>query len=442
MREEKILVLGAGPAGLAFASRFGKGAIVLEKAGEVGGLSRSITIRDGVFDVGGHSFHTPHPEVLDLVQTLMAGKWHEQLRDARVWVGGQLLPYPFQRHFERLGDKGIVAECAGFQADPELVAQSRDFEEWIGHRFGAGVARHFMLPYNRKLWARDLKGINCQWVGERVAASGQPQPGPEPGPAPGRRPLQSESMVAYPAAGGFGAIFQALAARCHQIELNEQVLHIDLAARTLRTASGRIWPWEKIVSTMPLPELLASLSHCPPPLLAAANRLQAVSLKVLLLLARLRASAPPQRIYLPTPEPPPHKIAFNHTSSPHLLGRDNHAITCEISYSPNKPAPPSEELLAKTRAWLIAHGYINGAEDILAWEVIDVPHGYPVYCHARKEILAAILPFLGGSGIYSIGRFGSWNYANSDECIRQGLSLASSLIPRPSGDHHYHPCPD
>ena len=60
-------MLGAGPAGLAFAYRYGRGAVVLERSREVGGLSRSIEIDDGIFDIGGHSFHTPHEEVRDLV---------------------------------------------------------------------------------------------------------------------------------------------------------------------------------------------------------------------------------------------------------------------------------------------------------------------------------------------------------------------------------------
>jgi UDP-galactopyranose mutase len=419
------LVLGAGPAGLAFAHRYGRGAVVLEKSLEVGGLSRSIEIEDGVFDVGGHSFHTAHPEVRDLVHSLMNGALHEQPRDARVWVGGQLIAYPFQQHFETLDDKAIVADCRGHDADAELVARSANFEEWIFRRFGNGVARHFMLPYNSKLWARDLQDMSCDWVVERVATDTVAPP--MAAAVPARRPLQSDSRVAYPAEGGFGAIFVALAARCDRIELGEEVTRIDPAERTVHTASGRVWAWERIVSTIALPQLLRCIGDCPERIVDRASMLHAVSLKILLILARLRDKRVPQRVYISDPAVPPHKVAFNHTSSASLSERANHAIMCEVSYSPGKPPRPDAELLARTVDWLVANRFIASAADVVTSRVVDVPYGYPVPTHAKPAIISEIRRYLEALDIHTIGRFGSWTYANSDECMRQGLELGSRL---------------
>jgi protoporphyrinogen oxidase len=420
------LVLGAGPAGLAFAHRFGRGAVVLEKSREVGGLSRSIEIEDGVFDLGGHSFHTPHQEVRDLVHSLMNGALHEQPRDARVWASGQLIPYPFQQHFAMLDNREIVEDCRGHDVDAALVARSANFEEWVVRRFGNGVARNFMLPYNKKLWACDLAQMSCEWVVERVAAA-PVDPGIDAAAVPARRALQSDSRVAYPAEGGFGAIFVALAARCGRIELGEEVVRIDLANRNVHTSSGRIWPWERIVSTMPLPHLLARMSECPGPLVERASMLRAVSLKILLLLARLRDKRVPQRIYISDPAIPPHKVAFNHTSSTSLSERRHHAIMCEVSYSPGKPARSDAELLNGTVDWLVAGGFIASADHIVTQRIVDVPFGYPVPTQARAEIIAEITRYLEMQNIHSIGRFGSWCYANSDECMRQGLELGNRL---------------
>jgi protoporphyrinogen oxidase len=424
------LVIGGGPAGLAFAYRYGRGALVLERSREVGGLSRTIEIDDGVFDLGGHSFHTPHPEVRDLVHSLLNGALHEQARDARVWVSGQLVPYPFQQHFGLLHDTSIVEECRGHQVDAALVARSACFEEWIVRRFGNGVARHFMIPYNSKLWAFDLADMSCEWIAERVATA-MPAARPSAGAAPVRRPLQSDSRIAYPAHGGFGAIFDALAARCEHIELGEEVVRIDGSSRRVHTRSGRTWPWDRIVSTMPLPRLLACLDDCPDGILEQASRLQAVSLKILLILARLRDRDVPQRVYLADPAIPPHKVAFNHTSSPNLAGRRNHAIMCEVSYSSRKPARPDSELLNETVDWLVASRFIESAESVVTQSVVDVPYGYPIPTHARAEAVSRIKRYLEGLRIHSIGRFGSWDYANSDECIRQGLDLGGQLLEPP-----------
>ena len=420
------LVLGAGPAGLAFAYRYGRDAIVLEKSREVGGLSRSIEIEDGVFDIGGHCFHTPHREVLALVRGLLKEEWHEQPRDARVWVSGQLIPYPFQRHFELLNNQAIVDDCRGHVVDAVSVAGSGNYEEWIFRRFGNGVAKNFMLPYNSKQWACDLKDMSCEWVIERVVTDAVGHGGATTSD-PVRRPLQSDSRVAYPAKGGFGAIFVALAAQCHRIEFDEEVVRIDLAKRTVHTAAGRIWPWERIVSTMPIPMLLRCIEGCPDRIVELGSMLRVVSLKILLVLARLRDERVPQRVYISDPTIPPHKVAFNHTSSPSLAKRRNHAITFEVSYSPSKPAKPDAVLLDAAMDWLITNRFVESYDGISARKVIDVPYGYPVPTHAMPAIVAQITRYLEQQDIYTIGRFGSWNYANSDEWIQRGMDLARRL---------------
>lgn len=424
-RSAATLIIGAGPAGLGCALRLGKSAVILEQLSEVGGLSRSIEIQDGVFDIGGHSFHTPHENVRSLVLDVMAGRFAEQRRDARVWFGNELIPYPFQAHFTALTDPEIVAACSGHRADPVAVSKSRSFEEWILLRFGKGIAEHFMLPYNRKLWARDLKSMSSEWVIERVAGT-QEQPS-KAGVEQKRKPLQSDSMVGYPTSGGFGEIFKALAARCHHIEFGERVEAISPSRRQLRTSNGRIWDWSNLVSTMPLPILLSKIEDCDPHMIALANTLQCVSLKILLLLIRSRSHDVPQRVYVADPTIFPHKIAFNHTSSLELRQRAHQAICCEISYSPDKPAPPDNVLVENSLKWLVACGYLTSADDLVSQRVIDVGYGYPVYTDVRAAIVEKISGYLRDMRIYTIGRFGAWIYANSDECLRQGLELGDAI---------------
>lgn len=420
--KSNVIVLGAGPAGLAFSHRFGKGATILEKSGNVGGLSRSVNFLDGTFDIGGHSFHTPHQEVHQLVRSLMGSSWVQQSRDARVWVSGEMIPYPFQHHFNKLKSIEVVQDCLDHQANHENANNADNFQDWIQHRFGTGVAEHFMLPYNRKLWARDLTSMTCDWVNQRVATEKKSED-----VAGIRQPLQSDSQVAYPAEGGFGTIFETLADHCHRIELNQDVCRIDLDKHIVQSRSEHSWSWKRIVSTMPLPHLLNVLSNCPPQLKQLASELEAVSLKILMLLIKPAIESPPQRVYISDPEIPAHKVAFNHTSSPSLRERDHHAVMCEVSYSPFKPVANDEYLLNTMGKWLLDAQYISHESDVIETRVIDVPLGYPVNTPNKTAIVSKIQRFLNELDIYSIGRFGAWDYANSDECIRQGLVLADNL---------------
>jgi protoporphyrinogen oxidase len=426
VNRRRALVLGAGPAGLSFAYAYGSRATVLEKTSEVGGLSRSLEIGEGVFDIGGHSFHTPHRSVQDLVSQLMGDSLHEQVRDARVWFEGELIPYPFQHHYQCLRNTGVVESCRDHKPDPSQVSASTNFEEWIQNRFGSGISHHFMFPYNRKLWARDLKSMTCDWVGQRVATDRSIESSSN-NTLTERRPLLSESRVAYPLEGGFGAIFKRLAERCEHIALNQDIVSIDVNERIALSRCGRIWQWDVLVSTVPLPFLLDMITTCPEELRRLAHNLEAVSLKILMLLVRAPTNPVPQRVYVADHRVPPHKIAFNHTSSPELMRRAHHAIICEVSYSSMKPALPDGDIIEQTTNWLVESGLVSTHGAVVTARVIDVPLGYPVNTHAKANTVSTVKSYLKHYDVHTIGRFGAWDYANSDECIRQGLELAHAL---------------
>ena len=180
------------------------------------------------------------------------------------------------------------------------------------------------------------------------------------------------------------------------------------------------------MSTLPLPYLLDILSHCPFELKQLASELEAVSLKILMLLIRPSGELP-QRVYIADPDIPAHKVAFNHTSSPSLSRREHHAVMCEVSYSAFKQIPDDRDLLSLMIQWMIDSDYIKNEEDVVETNLIDVALGYPVNTHNKSSIVSDIKGFLADHGIYTIGRFGAWDYANSDECIRQGLALADEL---------------
>jgi UDP-galactopyranose mutase len=158
-----------------------------------------------------------------------------------------------------------------------------------------------------------------------------------------------------------------------------------------------------------------------------ASTLEALSLRVLMIVVADPLRDAPQRVYISDASIPPHKVAFNHTSSPELRRRPVHAVMCEISHSPYKPLPDNESLERATVDWLIDSGLVPHRSDIARIEHFDTEFGYPVYTHARPAIMEEIRAWLEPKGIFTFGRFGGWDYANSDEFIRQGKELAQRL---------------
>lgn len=417
---ERILILGAGPAGIGAGLALGDAAIVLEGSPDLGGLCRTIELDGAVFDWGGHSFHTHHAAIRDLV--FGALEMYEQTRDARCYFQGELIPYPFQKHFQQLRDPILRAECAaGLQTAPG-GKDATHLEEYFEQRFGPGIARHFLLPYNRKLWGPELSQLAVDWVQERVA---QPADSEPPAPARQRTPLQGDSRVAYPARGGFGEVFRALAGRLSHLQLAQTVMAIHPLRRQLVTARGDVFVWSRIVSTLPIPKLLRLLTDVPAAIHEAASRLRALPLALVLIVVGHPVDTPIQRVYNAGSESPAHKIALNHNSSPFLRSLPQHGILAEVSLTSGKL--DQARLVQQVVQSLQRMGLIRGPEVVRTAQVRLVPLGYPLPTPERGAVVQRIKAWLAHRGIDSIGRFGEWAYINSDEALHRGLCAGEAL---------------
>jgi protoporphyrinogen oxidase len=417
-RAVDTVVIGAGPAGIGAALALGGDAVVLERSRDPGGLSATVTLEGSVFDLGGHSFHTPHAHVRDLV--FGALPMEERRRDAWCHVNGEWIPYPFQQHFEALHDVALVAECREGLRHANGTKAARNFDEHIESRFGPGIARHFMRPYNEKLWGRDLTRLEAAWTSERVAPA-SPAAAGESGK---RAPLRSDERVAYPARGGFGEIFGALAKRIPHLRLGEAVGRIEAGA--VVTQSGERIACRHIVSTLPLPTLLAAIPDVPVALRASVDRLVALPLALVMIALDGRLESLRQRAYSADAAFPGHKIALNHNSSTYLQGLPHHGILVEVSAA-NTPHADDAKLIEEVIAGLGRMGLLESARRVTATRVVRAPLGYPVPTHGRTAIVEEARAWLRERGIETVGRFGEWAYINSDEALHRGLRAGEAI---------------
>jgi len=425
IRDVQALVIGGGPSGLSVAYALQGNTLLLEKESTVGGLCRSIHAGGGVFDIGGHSFHTPYPDVYELVQELMGGRLFYQQRSAWVYTHNSLIPYPFQRYYDHIPDPEVVRACEEGLRNAGGTEDADNFETYILRKFGRGIADHFMLPYNRKLWARDIKKISIEWTAERVAgAKGAQEKFDTQGGQ--RKPLQPDTQVGYPADGGYEEIYRSFVPHIPAVALNQAVVQIDPEAHLAVTSDGSQIHYEFLVSTVPLPVFVRMIAGIDASVIDLADQLEYMSLRVELLLAGRRLETPVQRIYVADPAIYPHKIALNHNSSDALRARPVHAIMAEVSLSDEKPVDV-DQIAPQTTDLLCSLGILGSPQDIIwSWHV-DVRYAYPVYTHQRPALVRAIKDALAKWDIYTLGRFGDWEYINSDKCVKKGLDLGREL---------------
>jgi protoporphyrinogen oxidase len=432
-----IAIIGAGPTGIAAAHRLResgcRGFRVFERQKYAGGLCASFQDPRGfTWDLGGHVFFSRHRYFLKLLQEGLPEGVLKHRRHSLVRIAGTWVPYPLQRNLSLLPQK-ISQECIrGLDAaSPGAAMPGEDFRTWVVRTMGRGLARHFMLPYNEKVWACDPSTMGAFWVGERVS----PARG-KGADAQGRSPKAwgGNALFRYPGRGGSGGWIRALAAGLGpRVRFRKEAVRIDADAHRIffkdRTSTG----YDSLVSTMPLDLLVRSLRSCPSPVRKAAGELRHSGVLVVGIGIAGRAPEKTCWMYFPDPILPFFRVTYLSNYSGHNVPHPSrqYSLLCETSYSEYRRERPAT-IVRRTIEGLIAGGVISrdDAGKIVSTAVYDAPYAYPRPTLHRNAALQCIRPWLESRGIYSRGRFGTWQYelGNTDHAVMQGKEVADRLV--------------
>jgi UDP-galactopyranose mutase len=329
---------------------------------------------------------------------------------------------------------GDVKDCCGdgvLESTARLAAPSTHksggsepyahFEEFIHKVWGAGIARHFAIPYNRKLWAVDLKEMETSWLGGRV-----PLPDLEEmiegalKPVP--KPMGPNARFGYPLRGGFQALMNGFLPHLrHRLKLNAKVVAISPRKHTVTLADGTSIEYGHLISTMPLPLLVKSLGEeAPAQVRQAAEGLRYVSVRCVNIGVGRPALTEKHWIYYPE-DTVFHRIFAQGNASPHCNPSGGFGLTCEITYAPGKPLPcDGDALIERCIRDCHAVGLFGPDDPIWAANQVDMPHAYVIYDHARAANVKFIRDWLAERDIILAGRYGEWEYYNSDHAFLAG----------------------
>lgn len=426
------IILGAGPAGLSSAYHLkNKDFIILEKEKETGGLCRSFTLSDAVFDYGGHAFFTKHEYVKQLLKDLCPVPVYKQPRSAWVYSHNTFIPYPFQANLYGLPET-VIAEClTGLikAASQKSDKPPRHIKEWIYQSFGEGIAEHFMMPYNEKIWAHPLEQLMPAWAGDRIVT---PDVEAIVKGAVSRVDFSQypNAEVIYPAEGGFQNLFTGFINHIgsQKIKTETEAMSIDVNKRTLWTATQQI-QFKGMISTIPLTELVNKTQNVPDEVQQAAAELKHFSLHLVNLVYNRPNLTDKQRIYCADPEIPFHKLVLNSNSSPALRNQAVFGIQAEISFSMHKSVK-IQGLEDRVITALLDMGIISPEDELLSQQIKTLPLAYPVYTHEWNNARQVIFNYYERHGIFCAGRFGEWLYINSDNAVLRGKIAAEKLEQR------------
>jgi len=434
-----IVVLGAGLTGLSAAYHLQDRAQVelYEREQAPGGLCRS-AVKDGfTFDLTGHLLHLRRPEIKELVAALIPEERFFKIdRRAFIFSHDVLTPYPFQVNTHGLPAE-VVAEClTGFvealmsgQVTPEEVERI-SFKQWVVRTFGSGIALHFMIPYNEKMWLADLEEVTCDWVSWSI-----PRPTLQDvvdgALGISRKAFGYNPSFLYPKLGGIQILPSALASRVRGVTCGTDVQRVDTLRRTItvRDASGagREIPYEHLISTIPLPRLLSMAHGLPGWMPDAARKLRHVSVVNLNIGLERQVHPDKHWIYFPEKEFVFYRVGFPASFTPAAAPPGCSSLYVEISRRPGEPY--DEDLLyEQARAGLQRAGIIHPGERFATRATFFIDPAYVIYDETRRRLLPAIHEALISRGIHSIGRYGGWYYNSMEDSLADGRSLAQEIL--------------
>jgi len=171
---EKVLVAGAGPAGLTAAydlAQRGHAPIVFEKDSIVGGHARTSEYKGYRFDMGGHRFFTKIRRVDKIWQDLMGEDMLQVPRMSRIYYNKAFFDYPLKiaNVLRGLGlwNSGMIG-LSYLYALAFPYREVNTFEEWVVNRFGRRLFETFFRSYTEKVWGIPCSEIGADWAAQRI----------------------------------------------------------------------------------------------------------------------------------------------------------------------------------------------------------------------------------------------------------------------------------
>ncbi len=436
----KTAILGAGVSGLALARElldlgFPADRVHLFEADAVaGGLCRSKTVEGFTYDVtGGHILFSKDAATMQWMKDQAGGDecFVERDRNTKIRFGDAWVHYPFENG---LGDlpKQANFDCldgyvrAWHQRQVDGSDAPRDFASWVRWRFGEGIAKHFMDPYNEKIWKRPLEQISSSWVAGRVpdapiadvlkAAIGLRTEG-----------YVHQSIFYYPKHGGFQAITDGLAASlASRIRLATPVTELERRGDTWYV-NGEAF--DCVVTTLALNDLPAVLPAMPSGPAEAMRSLEFNSMTCFLLALDRPEHPDLSWVYLPHAEQgPANRITYMSNYSPNNAPAGKTSFLCEVTNDGRAPFPGPELERAvvdgMVRAGLLA------PEELLFTDSHRTKYAYIVFDHDYDARRRAAFDWLDAVDLIPLGRFGRYEYDNSDQCVIKARRLAAKLVER------------
>ena len=426
-----VLIVGAGLAGLSAAHHLRAAGrddvIVVEAEDRPGGWAKTDWSGPWGSDRAIHVLYFRDPEIRAWAGQLLGGVWREHRKRAIIDSRGVRTLFPF--HANLYGRPAeVILDCLNGMWD---ASQARPdgppvtFADWIARTHGAGVARHFMDPYNTKQWTVPPGEMGWDWMGDFIPSIDGPRI-LEGALRPADESIGLNATFHYPPHGA-SSLSEALAATAGPIRYSTALVTLDAAEHVATLSDGTTVRYETLISTAPLQTLGRWMSPLRVREDAAWRRLESIDLVLVDVGFRDAGPCDIHWVYLPDPDVLAYRIHVVHALSDQMTP-PGHGLYClEISHSRHRPLPAGD-LRARVIDDLVRTGWLRDAGQVAFSRERRFPCSYVIPRVGFKQDAAALRCHALRYDIHSIGRYGEWKYCNQEDAILDGRRTARLLV--------------
>ena len=461
---QKIVVIGAGPAGITAACELLKQSdkyevVVLEASQQVGGLAKTVCDRENRIDLGGHRFFAKDEriiswwtDILPVVDTVDADR-HENVmlirkRISRIRYHHHFYDYPVQLNRQTLKKLGFIRAAGVLFSYLGAVIHKRperSLEDFYRNRFGERLYRLFFQSYTYKLWGVPASQIAKDWGQQRVRGLSVRRMLWERFSLCRRQDSEiTAEHFAYPKYGP-GQLWSCAAAQIENmggeilmgyrvVEIREQASRIcSVVCETpdgRREISGDIF-----VSSMPMRDLVTGMQHVPGHIYTIAADLPYRSMVIVTVEIQLKPGQSYPKdcwIYAQEQGVQAGRIQIYNNWSPWMVEDPACTVLLGLEYFCNMhdavydrdPADWKRVVLSDLRKLAL----FTAPVVVKRVHCIQVPDAYPGY-YGSYEYIDDIRGYLDTyENLYVIGRNGQHRYHNMEHAMQTAMRAVTHIV--------------
>ena len=450
-----VVVLGAGPAGMAAAwrlSALGHRVTVLEKDSAVGGMGKTIALGKYAVDYGPHTFHireTPESRaIIEAIRPFFGADPLILTRGTRVLLRGKYYVYPLEMLQVLAGvspwlSSRIVFDYAIATLKSVLAPAKKEhsFEEWGVRNLGRTLYDLCFGLYSERVWGLPTSEISSKQA-QRVAKLNLKN-----------IVLRALGIKADPATyftkymyprQGISVLYEGMAREVRDagngILLESPVVRLERdgegIGRVVYTRDGReeTIACDGVISTLPLPALVTMITPALPAQVAGhAAKLRYRSLKLIYIALKRPLLSDYHWVYLLDPQFRVNRVSEQKNVSRDMVPADRTVLCVELSLWRDEAlwTACDAEIYRLALRDIMQMGYGVTEDEVEEYHVTDIATAYPVYELNFEEHL---IPVLEGvhrvPNLLTIGRHGLFLNNSMDDNVLLGMKVADRIAAR------------